>query len=290
MILITGATGQFGKLTIDFLLQKGVHPSEILALVRTEAAGNSFQERGIGVRVADYNDKGSLLLAFQGVTKLLFVSSSDLANRLQQHKNVVEAAAEIGIDHVIYTSFQRKNDSENSPLWQVAESHLATENWIKASGLNYTILKNNLYLDFVPGFIGEKVLETGVIYVPAGTGKLSAVLRSDMAEAAAVLLKSDAHTAKEFNFSNDTAVSYEEIAAELSQLSGKSINFVSPTVEEYQTTLSSYGVPAEVVSIFAAFADAQAQGELDTVSNDLSNILGRKPVSILDFVRQVYAS
>lgn len=290
MILITGATGQFGKLTIDFLLQKGVQPSEILALVRTEAAGNSFQARGIGVRVADYNDKGSLLLAFQGVTKLLFVSSSDLANRLQQHKNVVEAAAEIGIDHVIYTSFQRKNDSENSPLWQVAESHLATENWIKASGLNYTILKNNLYLDFVPGFIGEKVLETGVIYVPAGTGKLSAVLRSDMAEAAAVLLKSDAHTAKEFNFSNDTAVSYEEIAAELSQLSGKSINFVSPTVEEYQTTLSSYGVPAEVVSIFAAFAAAQAQGELDAVSTDLSNILGRKPVSILDFVRQVYAS
>ncbi|WP_298145940.1 SDR family oxidoreductase [Flavobacterium sp.] len=290
MILITGATGQFGKLTIDFLLQKGVQPSEILALVRTEAAGNSFQARGIGVRVADYGDKDSLLRAFQGVTKLLFVSSSDLANRLQQHKNVVEAAAEIGINHVIYTSFQRKNDSENSPLWQVAESHLATENWIKASGLNYTILKNNLYLDFVPGFIGEKVLETGVIYLPAGTGKLSAVLRSDMAEAAAILLKLDAHTAKEFNFSNETAVSYEEIAAELSQLSGKSINFVSPTVEEYQTTLSSYGVPAEVVSIFAAFAAAQAQGELDAVSTDLSNILGRKPVSILDFVRRVYAS
>ncbi|OYQ46062.1 NmrA family NAD(P)-binding protein [Flavobacterium aurantiibacter] len=181
MILITGATGQFGKLTIDFLLQKGVQPSEILALVRTEAAGNSFQERGIGIRVADYNDKDSLLRAFQGVTKLLFVSSSDLANRLQQHKNVVEAAAEIGVGHVVYTSFQRKNNSETSPLWQVAESHLATENWIKASGLNYTILKNNLYLDFVPGFIGEKVLETGVIYVPAGTGKLSAVLRSDMA-------------------------------------------------------------------------------------------------------------
>ncbi|OYQ46061.1 Rossmann-fold NAD(P)-binding domain-containing protein [Flavobacterium aurantiibacter] len=73
-------------------------------------------------------------------------------------------------------------------------------------------------------------------------------------------------------------------------MSGKSINYVSPSVEEYQTTLSGYGVPAEVVSIFAAFADAQAQGELDTVSNDLSNILGRKPVSILDFVRQVYAS
>lgn len=290
MILITGATGQFGKLTIDFLLQKGVQPSEILALVRTEAAGNSFQERGIGIRVADYNDKDSLLRAFQGVTKLLFVSSSDLANRLQQHKNVVEAAAEIGVGHVVYTSFQRKNNSETSPLWQVAESHLATENWIKASGLNYTILKNNLYLDFVPGFIGEKVLETGVIYVPAGTGKLSAVLRSDMAEAAAVLLKSDAPTAKEFDFSNATAVSYEEIAAELAQLSGKSINYVSPSVEEYQTTLSGYGVPAEVVSIFAAFADAQAQGELDTVSNDLSNILGRKPVSILDFVRQVYAS
>jgi len=290
MILVTGATGHFGKATIDSLIEKGIKTNDILALVRNEAAAADFKNNGISAVIGDYDNYASLVSAFQGVEKLLFVSGSDLMKRLSQHQNVINAAKEAGVQHLVYTSFQRKNETETSPLWIVAQSHIQTEKWLKESGMDYTILKNNLYMDFLPGFIGEKVLETGGIYVPAENGKISAVLRSEMAEAAANILTTSGHVGKEYDFTNEEAVSYKEIAQAISEVSGKMINYISPSVEDYGKTLSNYGLPAEVIGIFSSFAVAQAQGELDTVSADLEKILGRKPVSVKDFVSLLYAA
>jgi NAD(P)H dehydrogenase (quinone) len=167
MILVTGATGQFGNATINFLLEKGVEASQISALIRNEQSADEFKKKGVSTLIGDYDNYNSLLKAFTGVDKLLFVSSSDIIKRTAQHQNVIIAAKEAGVKQVIYTSFQRRNESENSPLGIVAQSHIQTEKWLKESGIDYTILKNNLYMDFLPGFIGEKVAETGVIFVPA---------------------------------------------------------------------------------------------------------------------------
>lgn len=289
MILVTGASGHFGNAAIDFLLAKGVEASQILALVRNEQTSDDFTKKGVGVVIGDYDNYASLVSAFHGVEKLLFVSGSDIVKRLSQHQNVVNAAKEAGVKHLVYTSFQRKDESETSPLWMVAQSHIQTEKWLKESGVDYTILKNNLYLDFLPGFIGEKVLETGVIYVPAESGKVGAVLRSEMAEAAASILATSGHEGKEYDFTNSEAASYEEIAQWISEVSGKMITYISPSAEDYGKTLASYGVPAEAIGIFSSFAVAQAKGELDVVGSDLAHLLGRKPTSVKTFLTQVYS-
>lgn len=288
MILITGATGHFGRLTIKYLLEKGVPKTEITALVRTQESANSFKEMGINYVIGDYNDYTSLINAFSGIEKLLFISGNDIINRTTQHQNVVNAAKEAGVKYIVYTSFQRKNETETSPLWIVAQSHIQTEKWIKESGIAYTILKNNLYLDFLPGFIGENVLENNTIFVPAENGKLSAVLREDMAEAVSNILSTENFKEKEYDFTNSKAITYQEIADVISEVTGKKINYISPTAEEYAKTLSQFGLPEEVIGIFSSFAVAQAQNELDKESSDLEELLGRKPLSIQQFLEDLF--
>lgn len=290
MILVTGATGHFGGATINFLLEKGVEAKRISALVRNKQSVDEFKKKGVKTLIGDYNSYNSLATAFVGVEKLLLVSGSDLMNRTAQHLNVINAAKEAGVKHMIYTSFQRRNESENSPLGIVAQSHIQTEKSLKESGIDYTILKNNLYMDFLPGFIGEKVAETGVIFVSAEDGKVSAVLRSEMAEATANILATDSHIGKEYDFTNTTAVTYHDIAKTVSEAIEKPINYISPSVEEYGKTLASQGVPAEVIGIFSSFAVAQAQGELDKESTDLEKLLGRRPTTVQEFLSKLYTA
>lgn len=289
MILVTGATGHFGKSTIDFLLEKGISQSNIGALVRDEEKAADLKNKGVELRIGDYDSYSSLINAFKGVEKLLFVSGSDIMARRTQHQHVVTAAKEAGVQHIVYTSFLGKNETASSPLWLVAQSHLQTETWLKESGIDYTILKNTLYMDFVPTFLGENVIETGVIYLPAGHGKVGAVLRSEMAEATANTLTGSDHAGKTYHFTHQEAFSYQEVADQLSEITGKSIAYHSPTAEEYTLTLSGYGVPAEYIGLFSSFAVAQANGELDTVGSDLAQLLGRKPTTVKTFLNQVYS-
>ncbi|MDP2238242.1 MAG: SDR family oxidoreductase [Bacteroidales bacterium] len=289
MILVTGATGHFGKSTIDFLLKKGISSTNIVALVRDEEKAAEIKSKGVALRIGDYDNYNSLIDAFIGVEKLLFVSGSDIFNRGAQHQNVVKAAKESGVKHVVYTSFQGKNETESSPLWLVAQSHLQTESWLKESGIDYTILKNTLYMDFVPAFLGEKVLETGLIYLPAGNGKVGAVLRSEMAEATATILSSQNHAGKTYRFTNQEAFSYQEVAQQLSEITGKTINYISPTADEYAQTLTEHGVPVDFIGLFSSFAVAQEKGELEMVGSDLEQFLGRKPTTIKTFLTQIYS-
>lgn len=289
MILVTGATGQFGKSTIDFLLKNGISSTNIIALVRSEQKAADLKNKGVVLRTGDYDNYTSLVNAFKGVEKLLFVSGSDITKRSAQHQNVVLAAKEAGVKHVIYTSFLGTDETENSPLWIVAESHLRTEAWIKESGLDYTILKNTLYMDLLPAFLGENVLKSGVIYLPAGNGKVGAVLRSEMTEATANILTSNNHVGKTYQFTSNEAFSYQEVAQQLAEITGKTINYISPTPEEYAQTLTEHGVPTEYIGLFSGFAVAQANGELETIGSDLEHILGRKATSIRTFLNQVYS-
>src|SRR5690606_12729824 len=121
-----------------------------------------LKAKGINLKIGDYDNYLSLVEAFKGVDKLLLVSSSDVANRTQQHENAVNAAKEVGVKHILYTSSERKNETETSPIYFLGKSHLETERLIKESGLTYTIFRNNLYLEALPMFFGEQVLETGI--------------------------------------------------------------------------------------------------------------------------------
>lgn len=289
MILVTGATGHFGKAAIQFLLKKGVAPNDIAALVRDEDKAADLKMQGVVIRKGDYDNYDSLVAAFKGVNKLLFVSGSDIGKRGPQQLSVVTAAKEAGVKYVLYTSFERVNESGTSPIEFVAASHLATEKAIKASGIPYTIFRNNLYADLIPVFLGEKVLETGA-YWPSGETKTAFVLREDMAEAAANVLTSEGHEGKDYYISGNENISFAEIAAIISEASGKKVPFISPGQEEYKAALTGAGVPAEYVNLFAGFAEAIRQGEFINEKSDLEKLLGHKPASVVEFLKQTYAA
>lgn len=288
MILVTGATGEFGKHAVRQLIEKGVKTSDISVLSRSMEKANNYKTDGITVKIGDYTNYDSLVKAFEGVDKLLFVSSSEIENRSEQHQNVVKAAKVAGVKHVAYTSFMRNQERDNSAIAFLQDSHLKTENWIKESGMTYTFLQNATYLDMLPMFIGEQVLETGLIMQPAQNGKSSLVLRQELAEAAAVVLTSEGHENKAYPLVNNQAISYNEVAETIAQISGKNITYQSPSPEEYQATLKTYGVPDEYIGIFTAFSVAQANGELEMSDNSLEKLIGRKPTTARQFLAKVY--
>ncbi|RVT72832.1 SDR family oxidoreductase [Flavobacterium sufflavum] len=286
-ILVTGATGNFGRLTIDFLLNKGIAAADISALVRDEAKASDLKQKGINLRIGDYDNYDSLLAAFQGIDKLLLVSGTDLVNRSKQQLNAVKAAKEAGVKHILYTSFERKNETETSPIAFLAQSHIDTDNAIKASGINYTIFRNNLYLDVLPMFLGEKVLEQGIFF-PAGEGQAAYVSRNDLAEAAANVLISGEHENKEYAMNNVENYSMKNVADALSEITNSTVNYASPSAEVYSDVLKNAGVPGEYIGMFVGFGEAIKQGEFHTESSDLEKLLGRKPASLSDFLKQVY--
>jgi NAD(P)H dehydrogenase (quinone) len=289
MILVTGATGHFGKTSIDFLIKKGVPASSIAALVRDETKAADLKAKGVELRKGDYEDYDSLVKAFTGIEKLLLVSSSDISNRTGQQANAVKAAKEAGVKYILYTSFVRKDETDASPIAWVAQSHINTEKLIRESGMAYTIFRNNLYLDFVPVFIGEKVLETGIFW-PAGHTAGAYALREEMAEAAVNVLTSTGHENKEYNISNTGAWTFQQVADTISQVSGKNISYTSPARETYKSVLTQAGVPELYVNMFAGFAEAIRIGEFDSATGtDLEKLLGRKPVSLESYLSTVYS-
>lgn len=287
-ILVTGATGHFGKAAIDALLKKGHPASAIIALVRDENKAAVLKTQGVEIRTGDYENYTSLVNAFTGVDKLLLVSSNDVNNRSAQQANAVKAAREAGVKYILYTSFVRKDESDASPIAFVAQSHIATEKAIRDSGLTYTIFRNNLYLDYVPVFIGEKVLNTGIFW-PAGNTPGAFALREEMAEAAANVLLSSGHDNKEYNVSNTASWTFPQVAETISKASGKQISYISPSQTEYKTALTTAGVPELYVNMFAGFAEAIRIGEFDTTTNtDFERLLGRKPTSLEEYLTTVY--
>jgi len=288
MISITGATGHLGKATVDALLARGVAANEITVLVRDESKAADLKTKGVSIRIGNYDDLTSLVNAFQGVTKLLLISGSDINNRLQHHKNAIDAAKKAGVKQAVYTSFVRKNETASSPIAMVADSHIETEKYLKASGLNYVIMKNTLYAEMLPVFFGEQVLTNG-IFLPGGQGRGSFATRTDMGEAAAVILSSEGHDNKEYLIAGNENVSFSDMAQQLSQISGKPVAYLNPTKQAYIEVLSNAGVPAEYVGMFAGFAEAIAQGEFETQAGDLERLIGRKPTSLHDLFKATYS-
>jgi NAD(P)H dehydrogenase (quinone) len=289
MILVTGATGHFGKAAIDFLLKKGIPSNEIAALIRSESKAAEQKEKGIEIRIGDYDNYDSLVKAFTGTDKLLLVSGSDIANRSKQQENAVRAAKEAGVKHIVYTSFERKDETDNSPIAFVAKAHLETEKNIKATGIPYTILRNNLYLDIVPMFIGDKIFESGIFF-PAGSTSSSFALRSEMAEAAANILTEEGHEEKEYVIANTEEFSFNDIAATISEVSGKAVSYTSPAQDVYKDALTKANVPADYIGMFAGFGEAIKQGEFQVAKTDLQTLLGRKPLSLKEFIEDTYGA
>jgi NAD(P)H dehydrogenase (quinone) len=286
-VLITGATGQLGSAVLNELIGKRGYEN-VSALVRDLSKAGKLKEKGVHLIQGDYNDYNSLVSAFKGIDKLYFVSGSDVFTRSTQHENIVKAAKEAKVGHIIYTSFQRKTDDATSPIALVGSAHILAEKLIRESGLTYTILKHALYADIVPAFIGDQVLNSGVIFLPAGVGKASFTSREDMASAGVAVLTGKGHENKTYEISVDKSYSFYDVAKLLTELSGKQIFYAAPDAGTFSATLAKAGVPKEVVQVTTSFCKAIAQGEFDFPDSTMEKLIGRKPESLKDFLKNAY--
>lgn len=287
MILVTGATGHLGNAAIQSLLKKGVPAHEVTALVRDENKAANLSEQGVQLKKGDYNDYDSLVDALKGVDKLFLISSNDVtADTLLQHKNVINAAKENGVQHIVYISQEIKDD-ETTAIPFVIQVHRGTAEYIKASGIAYTIFNDTLYADSIGKFSGEAFLENGIFF-PAGDGKVPFVPRTDIGEAAAVVLTTPGHEYKTYAITGNNAYSFEDIAGFLTDITGKKVTYLKPDLHTYSDALINAGVPKEVVGFLGAFSTAIRNGEFDTQRSDLEQLLGRKPTELKEFLKITY--
>jgi NAD(P)H dehydrogenase (quinone) len=206
MILITGATGNFGNVTIDFLLEKGARLGTIAALVSHRKKAADLLLKGIIVRIGDYDNYASLVDAFEGVDKLVLVAGTDLENRVNKTQNTIKAAQQAGVKHIFYTRFDHKDETENIPLELVARTCKYTEKVIRESLIPYTIFRNTVYSNTLPFYSPEKVWETGIV-IPTAETTIALTLRNYMAAATANLLMSEGHENKEYYLPNIESLS-----------------------------------------------------------------------------------
>lgn len=283
MILVTGANGNLGKAMIDFLLKK-IEPSQIAALVRDSKKGEELKTKGIEIRIGDYFDYSSLVNAFKGIDKLLLISSGSLEDRTKQHINAVDAAKEAGVKHIVYTSVVNPSPSSS---FSAVQSHIETESHLKQSGITYTIFRNTLYLDVIPMLIGDAV-QHGKIYYPAGEGKVGFAARVDMAEALANVISSRGHENKIYEITGSTPYSFHDIAKALSEATQKQIEYVDIPLDVMKEELVKINLPPALIELYASMAKAIKQNELTYVDSSLEKLLGRKPVGLKEFFKNVF--
>lgn len=286
-ILVTGATGHLGQLVVDELINRGL-TGKISILARNLSKAQKFEAKGIQVCRGDYNDYTSLVKAFKGIDKLYFISGNDLLKRNQQHEQVVKAAMEARVGHLIYTSFQRKSEDAASPIAPIAATHLLTEKLIKSSGLPYTIMKHALYAEGLPMLMTDQVLNSGLIYLPAAGGRASFTSMADMALAGVAVLTGDGHENKSYEISVDKSYDFHEIARILTELSGKQIVYTSPDIESFSTALLHAGIPQDNIKGLVSFCMGIAQGEFDHPSTDLEHLISRKGETLKEYLKREF--
>ena len=278
MILVTGASGQLGRLVIASLLEKTA-ASNIIAAVRNPDSVKDLAEKGVQVRQADYTDQNALVAAMQGVEKVLLISSSEVGQRTAQHNNVIHAAKQAGVSLIAYTSILNAN---TSPLI-LAEEHVATESLLAESGVPYVLLRNGWYSEnYTMGVAGA--LEHGVVGC-AEDGKLSTATRADYAAAAAAVLVKNGQAGKVYELAGDNAFTLSEYAAAISKVSGKTVTYQNVPEAEYTKILVGAGLPEGFAAILANSEVGASKGGLFSDSKDLSTLIGRPTTPIEDSIK-----
>ncbi|MGB3772534.1 MAG: SDR family oxidoreductase [Rhodococcus sp. (in: high G+C Gram-positive bacteria)] len=276
---VTGATGQFGAAVIRQLLDRGVNAGDIVAVVRDGAKAAQLAAHGVVVRVADYGDPVALDAALAGVDKLLLVSGSEVGQRLTQHVNVVEAAERAGVGFLAYTSLLNADVSGIS----LAPEHVATEQRLASSSVPSVLLRNGWYWENYASMV-EQARQHGVIVGSGGQGRIAGAARTDLAEAAAVVLVTEDQAGKVYELGGD-GVTYDGLAQVIADLIDAPVSYENLSTEKHVAVLTDAGLPAPVAEMLAGADAGIARGELDTTSGDLAMLLGRAPVTASEALR-----
>ncbi|ATP56887.1 NAD(P)-dependent oxidoreductase [Pedobacter ginsengisoli] len=283
MIAITGANGNLGKATIGFLLKK-IKPEQIVAIVRDPKKMDDLKDSGIQIRIADYDDLDSLNEALNGVEKLLQISAISIGEQgVKEEANVVKAARQQGVQHIVYTgAVKPKADAH----FMATQQCLATESAILDSGIPHTFFGNSLYMETIPIFIGE-ALDHGTIYYPAGNGAVSFVSRVDIAEALSNVISSQGHENKRYEITGSKAYTFKEVALILTTERKITVSYVNIPNVVLAEELDKFQIPDDQIGWQLSLADSIKANEFSYVDGTLEDLLKRKPVELKDYLRNL---
>ena len=282
--LVTGAAGQLGSKVVDALLES-MPPEQVAVSVRNPEKADSLRARGIDVRRGDFDDPDSLAKAFAGVERLLIISTSgDNATRLRQHGTAVAEAARAGVGFIAYTSLAR---ADASPM-SLGEVHRATEEAIRATGIPFSLLRNNWYVENEAGSIQGAAAGAPVV-TAAGDGRVGWASREDLARAAAAVLAGAGHENTVYELSGRPRP-YADLAGAIGEVLGRSVPLEQVDDATYERRLNEYGLPRFLVELLVDSQRAMRQGALDVESGDLERLLGRPATTLTESVARILES
>ncbi len=284
-LFVTGATGHLGQLVINDLLDT-VAADRIVAGVRgmEKEPAAVLSSKGVELRIADYARPETLVSAFAGIDRLLLISGSEIGQRKSQHRAVITAAKQVGVQLIAYTSILR---ADSSPLF-LADEHRDTEAALAESGVPYVLLRNGWYTE-VYTWRAPLALEQGLLAGAAKSGRISSAARADYAKAAAIILSGEGHAGRTYELAGDTAFTLADLAAVLTEASGRSISYQNMSAEEFKAAAVRAGIPDVVAMILSDTDAGVAEGALFDDGGSLAELIGRQTTpyqkTIYDFVR-----
>lgn len=280
-VAISGAGGNLGRLAAEYVLER-LAPSEVVLVTRDTGALADFASRGADVRHGDFDQPESLPAAFAGAERLLIISTGDLGRRVPQHTNAVEAAAKAGVSHVAYTSVP--NPTPENPAMVVGE-HSATEQVIRDSGLAWTMLRMGLYAEFQVN-PGAHAVASGRLVHNAGDGRTAYISRADCAAAAGAWLVDGGHEGVAFTVTGPELLSQADVAALLSEVTGRPVEAVAVSDEEFIAGMIAGGVPETMAPGFATWGQAIRTGALGEQTSVVKDLTGHAPRSLREVLEE----
>ncbi len=272
-IALTGATGAVGSRLAARLAQAGAQQRLI---VRDPARAPRLPRAEVR-QASGYGAGAEMRAALQGAASLFLIPAAEAPDRVEQHVTAVDAAVAAGINRIVYLSFVGAS-AENT--FTLGRDHWHTEQHIRSTGVSWTFLRMNLYMDFIPSMVQPD----GVIRGPAGDGRVAAVLRDDVAAAGAAVLTTAGQDGRTYDITGPDAFSLEEAAAVMSRISGRAISYHDESDHEAFASRAGYGAPEfEVRGCVSSYWAIRA-GELGGVSDDLTTLTGRPAVSLSDYL------
>ena len=273
LIAVTGATGALGGRVAGRLADAGVAQRLV---VRDPSRAPRLAGAEVVVATG-YDDSASMRAALDGVHTVFLVSATETANRVGAHTSAVDAAVAAGVQRIVYVSFV---GASPQATFTFARDHWHTEDHVRSSGVDHTVLRNNLYLDVLPSFPGPD----GVLRGPAGAGRFGGVARDDIADAAAAVLTTDGHGGMTYDLTGPETITMDEVAAELTRASGRLISYDAETLDQAYASRAGFGAPDWEVAGWVTSYAAIAVGELDVVSTHVEKLTGHLPMSFAEFL------
>ena len=272
---ITGASGQFAGLAAEGLL-RAVDPSDVVLISRRPEALGRFA--GADLRLGDFARPETLPAAFAGIDILLLTSTDAIGSRLDEQRSAIAAAAAAGVGRIIYTSVP---DPVAANPALVVPDHAGTEEALRASGVRWTALRNNLYAHMQVPTVQQAIV-SGRLFTNAGDGRTAYVTREDCAAVAVAALTQDGHDDVAYDVTGPEALGPDDLAALAGKLGGTPVEVVRVDDEAYVQGLLGAGLPEEAARVVASFGASARGGHLARVSTTVADLTGRPPTSLAE--------